>query len=228
MRYGFDLPRLPSTCVCGSPFNVEHALTCNVGGFIYICHNDMRERTAKLLAEVCHNVAVEPELQPLTGEKLRYATAKREDEARIDVSARGFWVRGSRAFADIRIFNPLARSYKTRSLEAAYRQNENEKKRAYNQRVVEVEHGSFMPLVFSALGGMSKECERFYKQLAMKLSEKQDTPFSVVMNYVRTIINFSLLRAIGLCLRVSRRKRVRGRDVDAPVGVVLESATARM
>ncbi len=46
MRYGFDLPRLPSTCVCGSPFNVGHALTCNVGGFISIRHNDIRDRTA--------------------------------------------------------------------------------------------------------------------------------------------------------------------------------------
>ena len=159
---------------------------------------------------------------------MKYATAKQGDEVRLDVSARGFWVRESRAFGDIRIFNPLARSYKSRSLESAYRKKENEKKRAYNERVVEVEHGSFTPLVFSALGGMSKECNRFYKQLAMKLSENQDTPFSVVMNYVRTVMNFSLLRSIGLCLRGSKSRGIRGRDTDAPVDVVLESATARM
>jgi hypothetical protein len=31
--------------------------------------------------------------------------------------------------------------------------NERGKKRQYNQRIVEVEHGSFTPVVFSAYGG---------------------------------------------------------------------------
>ena len=30
-------------------------------------------------------------LQPLTGETLRFTTANRENEARVDVSAAGFW-----------------------------------------------------------------------------------------------------------------------------------------
>ena len=46
------------------------------------------------LSEVCHNVAIEPVLQPLSGESFRYATANVEDGARLDVSAHGFW--GSR------------------------------------------------------------------------------------------------------------------------------------
>ena len=32
--------------------------------------NEIRDLTAHLLTEVCHNVAVEPHLQPLTGETL--------------------------------------------------------------------------------------------------------------------------------------------------------------
>ena len=34
---------------------------------------------------------------------------------------------------------------------------EDEKKRAYGERVNEVEHGSFTPLVFSSCGGMGPE-----------------------------------------------------------------------
>ena len=29
LRYGFRLSRLPSSCVCGSDFSIEHALTCS-------------------------------------------------------------------------------------------------------------------------------------------------------------------------------------------------------
>ena len=55
------------------------------------------------------------------------------------------------------VFNPLA---------AHHRLNENQKKREYGERVVNVEHGSFTPLVFSCLGGMSVECLNFYNRIA--------------------------------------------------------------
>jgi len=42
------------------------------------------------MCEVCHNVAIEPVLQPLSGEAFHYAKANVEDEARLDVSAQGF------------------------------------------------------------------------------------------------------------------------------------------
>ena len=38
-----------------------------------------------------------------------------------------------------------------------YEINEKEKKRSYNRRVLEVEHETFTPLVFSATGGMGRE-----------------------------------------------------------------------
>ena len=33
------------------------------------------------------------------------------DEARLDVSVRSFWQRGQRAFYDVRVFNPFAKSH---------------------------------------------------------------------------------------------------------------------
>ena len=40
--------------------------------------------------------------------------------------------------------------------------HEIEKKRAYEQRIHEVEHASFLSLVMSATGGMAKEVTNFY------------------------------------------------------------------
>ena len=82
---------LPSQCICGTSFSSEHALSCPHGGFPSIRHDDIRDLTAKLLTEVCSNVAVEPTLQPLTGERLAHLTSNTEDGARLDVRAQGFW-----------------------------------------------------------------------------------------------------------------------------------------
>ena len=51
---------------------VCHFLTHNLGGFPTIHHNEMRDFTASLLSEVCHNVAIEPHLQSLNGEGFRH------------------------------------------------------------------------------------------------------------------------------------------------------------
>ena len=69
MRYGWMLPNLPSKCVCGSAFNVDNAIVCSKGGFPTLRHNEIRDITADLLTKVCHDVAIEPMLQPLNGEK---------------------------------------------------------------------------------------------------------------------------------------------------------------
>eukprot|EP00794_Sanderia_malayensis_P005783 gene5783-6483_t len=39
IRYNILLKRLPTTCLCGTPFNLKHALSCPKGGFISILHN---------------------------------------------------------------------------------------------------------------------------------------------------------------------------------------------
>ena len=89
LRYGWIPSHLPSHCVCGKAFSVSHAFSCPHGTFPIIRHNDIRDLTAKLLSEVCHDVQVEPHLQPLTGEVLHYRTAVLEDDARVDIRAAG-------------------------------------------------------------------------------------------------------------------------------------------
>ena len=51
---------------------VDHALSCPKGGFLSIRHNEVRDLTADLLTEVCHDVEVEPHLQPLNTETFHY------------------------------------------------------------------------------------------------------------------------------------------------------------
>ena len=78
------------------------------GGFINICHYDVRDLTAKLLSEVCHDVPVDPTLVPLTGELMEHLTTIETNETRLEIRARGFWRRGQQVFLDVRVFDPNA------------------------------------------------------------------------------------------------------------------------
>ena len=56
LTYGWLPNNMPSTCDCGKQFSVDHALSCSKGGFPSIRHNEIRDITATLLTEVCHDV----------------------------------------------------------------------------------------------------------------------------------------------------------------------------
>ena len=156
LRYGWLPKNIPTHCSCGSSFTVEHALFCPKGGFPIMRHNEVRDLTANLMAEVCHDVCIEPTLQPVTGEHLSGASAITDEGARLDIAASGFWGgRHKRAFFDVQIFNPHASSNR-QPISTCYRKHENSKKRAYEQHVREIEHGSFTHLVLSATGRIRK------------------------------------------------------------------------
>lgn len=72
------------------------------------------------------------------------------------------------------LFNPHAPSNRNTQLSAGYRKHERINKRAYEQRVREVERASFVPLVLSATGGKAIESTNFYKRLASCLARKWD------------------------------------------------------
>ena len=104
----------------------------------------------------------------------------------------------------LRVFDPNACRYLNKSLQQRHVMNEQEKKRAYNERVLQIEHGTFTPLVFSIYGTMRRECRTFYSRLSDLLSEKRDLPKSITMNWIRTKICFALMKSSFLCLRGSR------------------------
>ena len=201
---------------------MDHALNCPTGGFPSIRHNEIRDLTANLIAEVCHDVCVDPSLQPLCGEHLSYATSNREDTARLDVSARCFWgLRQQCAFFDVRVFNPTAPSCRNLQMDACYRRHEEEKRRAYEQRIREVEHGSFTPLVFSTSGGMGQAATVAYERLASLLAAKHEQPYCIVMGWLRCHLSFALLRSAVMCLRGSRSRQGHASHLDTPVDLVV-------
>ena len=85
-----------------------------------------------------------------------------------------------------------------------FKEQEDEKKRKYRQRVLDVEMGSFTPLVFGTNGGMGIESHRFLKRLAEKLSQKDDKPYHFVIAWLRTLLSFENLRSAHTSVRGSR------------------------
>ena len=79
LRYGWDPARFPQFCSCGAWFSIEHSFSCPKGGFPIIRHNEICDLTANLLTEVCHEVQIEPGLQPISGEQFQHATSNIED-----------------------------------------------------------------------------------------------------------------------------------------------------
>ena len=64
-----------------------------------------------------------------------------------------------------------------------YRSNEQEKKRENEERVREIEHGSFAPLVISISGGMGPIATTVYKRMASLIAEKPNHPYSTTLLY---------------------------------------------
>ena len=65
------------------------------------------------------------------------------------------------------------------------KKHEQLKRRHYDQRVREIEHSTFTPLVLSTTRGMEKAATTFYKRLASFLSDKWDENYSHTMGWLR-------------------------------------------
>ena len=137
-------------------------------------HNEIRDLTAAFLQEVATCIEVEPNLQQNTGEVFDRRSANVEENSRLDVKCKGFWNAMQEAFFDVWVFNPLASiaSNRNNAIPALFKANECAKRRSYEQRVMEVEYGSFTQLVFAATGGMGPATTTFYKRLASMIAKK--------------------------------------------------------
>ena len=140
------------------------------------------------------------------------------EKARLDVSGIGVWAPQERTFIDVRIFHPNAPSYLNKDVPKLYATHEKEKKRAYNERIINVEKGSFTPIVMTTSGGMGNEANLFHKRMAMLISEKRNEEYSHVLNYIRTRLRFALLKSTLTALRGVRGKRVR--EETAPMSSI--------
>ena len=104
--------------------------------------------------------------------------------------------------------------------------HEMETKRAYQQRIQDIEQSSFTPLVLSATGGMGAEATTFYKHLASKLSQKWETPYSKVFCWLRCRLSFSLIRSAIQAIRGARSSQ--GHAARPPISVDLITTEAHI
>ena len=168
-------------CTGGDLVTVDHAMVCRHGGLIIQRHNEIRDLEAEMLRMVCTDVEIEPVPQEITCEELNRGENKAPD-ARLDVHARGFWDRQQSAFFNVRVCHPNVVSYRELSPKQIFQLHENEKKRQHGRRVLEVEQGTFTPLVFTSTGEMADECKRFHSRLAELLALKKGDGYATTIS----------------------------------------------
>ena len=108
--------------MCGKKLTVEHAFTCSTGGFPTLRHNDIRDLTADLMAEVTSNVCTEPEYYQ--GEICKDDCSRGSP---CGHQGREFMGAVPRCIFDVRVFNPFAPINHTQNLNATYQRHEKEK-----------------------------------------------------------------------------------------------------
>ena len=84
--------------------------------------------------------------------------------------------------------------------------HETEKKVKYEDRIVQVEKGSFCPLVFSTSGGVGPLCDNLHKRLASIIANKRKERYGDVIRYMRIRLRFALLKCVLMGLRGIRGK----------------------
>ncbi len=79
--------------------------------------------------------------------------------------------------------------------------------KVYNDRILQIEKGSFVPLVYTTSGGMGPQCQKTHKRIAELVAEKRNEKYADVINHIRTRLRFSLLKSILVAVRGARGKR---------------------
>ena len=176
-------------------------------------HNVLRDTEALLMKEIAKDVQTEPLLLPVNNTQLKAGT-NTAPQARLDISARGIWSPCERTFFDVRVTHPNTITNRQKTLSQIYKSNEQEKKNLYNDRILQVEKASFVPLVFTTSGGMGPECEKANKKIAEKIAWKRNELYSGVMNHVRTRLRFALLKSVLVAVRGYRGRAIKGREMD--------------
>ena len=165
-------------------------------------HDCVRNLLTSLIGKVCTIVEVEPQLQPLDNERFNLRSAVTSPEARLEFKAGGFWSRGVTAFFDVRVTHVNSKCNQGKETSTIFKEQEDDKKRNYQQRVLDVEMGSFTPLVFGTNGEMGADCNCFLKRLAEKLSETNEEPYHIT--WIKSLLSFQILRSVHTCVRGSR------------------------
>ena len=172
-------------------------------------HNSLVSLITKLLVSAgCRDVVTEPLLLPTAGVTLPPGS-NTADNARADVSARSIWNPLERAFLEVRVYHaqaPSNRNLKSlKTIPRMYSHHEEQKKRAYNARILEVGRGVFTSLFFSTSGGMGEDDKTRFKRVAANMANKTGRKYSETIT-IRKRLRFDLLNTTVISLRGYRGK----------------------
>ena len=77
-----------------------------------------------------------------------------------------------------------------------YTLHKKEKKNQYMNRVLQLEKGSFVSLVFTTTGGMAPEAKHFIRRIAVLIATKTNEDCSQVMCNMRTRLSMYIMRSV--------------------------------
>ena len=201
--------------MCGTSFSTNHATVCSHGGFPTVRHNELRDLFGELLTEVCSDVRVKPRLQLLSGEVFSSRSVNTAPDARANVQARGFWTQGEGAFFD-NTSNFFTQTHQHTWIvrdNSLFSRHEYCKRLEYEEWIVNIERGSFTPVVLATPGACGSAADRFIKWLERQLAEHDRQPYSAVVAWLRFQIAFALVQSQCNSLPPWRPVRPQGTDL---------------
>ena len=77
-----------------------------------------------------------------------------------------------------------SKSNQGKATSTIFKEQEKDKKRKYQQRVLDYKMGSFTPLVFETNGGIGADCNCFLKHLAEKLLKKNEELYHITITRI--------------------------------------------
>ena len=171
--------------------------------------NNLADFEADMLSKIINDVETEPELQAITSEIIEGLS---RNVSRPDIRARGVWRAGQNASFDVNMTNTHSPSQIYITTESVLKKHDQEKKRNYNRRIMNIEVGTFTPLVFSTSGGMGNECSIFHKDIAERLAIKTGERYEKVISTIRCKLSFLTLKSVLMCVRGSRTHNLKTID----------------
>ena len=81
-----------------------------------------------------------------------------------------------------------------------------EKKRAYDERVILMEKGTFTPIVMSTSEGVGIEADKHHKRIASLIARKRRQSYVDALKYIRTRLRFCFLKSVLIAIRGVRGK----------------------
>ena len=181
-------------------------MSCKKGGLVTMRHNDVAHEWHQLCARALTPSMVVDEPLIHSGRAnagVEAGVTEMQAELQGDVSAHGFWRRGTTAIFDIRVTDTDAPSNRGQDPEKVLLRHEKEKKKKYLEPCL-ARRRHFTPLVFSVDGMRGQEATAASKRLAALLSVKWKRTYSEVCGFVRSRLSIALARSLTLCLRGAR------------------------